>query len=170
MCLCVRIFVCQSSRQTMSQVPRCAGISLADTLTGRSLALDLTGNVKPKQHMLIFSCSVILNSVLFHFDLFSLCFLYPLPRGPPPPPPFIHPPFPPLLSAPRLSFLWWWWFMSVSWCTNTLHSSPKQFSTNGNLQYCMLKPSGCCWWPVVGDWYIWEVVSWSRGKSLLWCK
>lgn len=41
---------------------------------------------------------------------------------------------------------------------------PKLFSANGNLQYCMLKPSGCCWWPVVGG-CIWELLSWNKGKK-----
>lgn len=50
----------------------------------------------------------------------------------------------------------------------TLHGSPKQFSANGNLQYCMLKPSGCCWWSVVGDWCtVYE--SWSgEAKERTW--
>lgn len=41
---------------------------------------------------------------------------------------------------------------------------PKLFSANGNLQYCMLKPSGCCWWPVVGR-YIWELLGWKGKKA-----
>lgn len=49
-------------------------------------------------------------------------------------PPLWSPPSPPLLSA----------FLSVMMMVQVcfLHGSPKQFSTNGNLQYCMLKPSG----------------------------
>lgn len=89
MCLCVWIFVCQSNRQRMSWVLCCAGISLADTLPGSHHALDQTGNVKQEQHMLIFSCTFILNSVLFNFDLFSLCFLYNLPCGLSLSPPFL---------------------------------------------------------------------------------
>lgn len=47
-----------------------------------------------------------------------------------------------LLTAPCLSFLRRWWFMPVSWCA-TLRMAPlKQFSANGKLQFCMLKPSG----------------------------
>lgn len=56
----------------MSQVSNCAAIPLADSLMGSNLALDLAGNVTQHQHMLIFSCTVILNSVLFNFDLFFL--------------------------------------------------------------------------------------------------
>lgn len=139
MCLCFWVFVCQSNRQRKSWVPHCAEIPLADILMGSHLTLDKTGNVKRAQHTLIFSCTIILYSVSFNFDLFSLCFLYPLPYCLPSP---IPPRF--LLTAPCLSFLQQWWFMSVSWCTHrhTLHGSSKQFSTNGKLQYCMLKPSG----------------------------
>lgn len=71
----------------MSQVSNCAAIPLADSLTGSNLALDLAANMTQHQHMLIFSCTVILNSVLFNFDLFfSLCFLYSLSCN------FPHPP------------------------------------------------------------------------------
>lgn len=46
--------------------------------------------------------------------------------------------------------------------TNALHGSSQQSSTNGNIEYCMLKPCGCCWWPVG----VREAASWSSRKSL----
>lgn len=72
---------------------------------------------------------------------FSLCFLDHIPCD------LLH--LPPLRSAPHLSFLGWWWFIGC-FLDAPAHSS-KQSSTNGNVQYCMLKSSGSCWWPVVGD-------------------
>lgn len=79
--MCVWIFVHQSNRHhpdRMSQVSRCDGISLSDYLMGSHL---VAVKVKQEQHMLIFSCTVILNSVLFNFHPFSLCFLYSLAGG-----------------------------------------------------------------------------------------
>lgn len=75
--LCLNLWVPVKQTEDKSTFPLCWNFP-RDALTGRHLVSDLAENVKRAQHMLILSCTIILNSVLFNFDLFPLCFLYPL--------------------------------------------------------------------------------------------
>lgn len=148
----------------MSQVSHWAAIPLADSPTGSHLALDLPGNAMQTSNACWYP-RVALYWILFYSVLISSLFVSLIP--------FLaqQRPRPSTTTTPHLwsqacclALLSWQRFMSASWCANTLHATPppKQFSANGNLQYCMLKPSGCCWWPVVGR-LVCVYGSWSDG-------
>lgn len=153
----------------MSQVSHWAAIPLADSPTGSHLALDLPRNAMQTSNACWYP-RVALYWILFYSVLISSLFvsLIPFLAQQPPRPHAVLLPTPLWSQACCLTLLSWQSFVSASWCANTIHATPppptssKQFCTNGNLQYCMLKPSGCCWWPVVGR-LVCVYGSWSDG-------